>query len=315
MEQHLLSRKHFLRSAGLLTAGILIDSQTLFAQTSPVITIKTAAAKDSVVVKKIRDNIYILEGSGGNITVFDGKDGKMLVDSGIAVSKQKIMGALSSISAHPIRYLINTHWHFDHSEGNEWIQQSGARILAHENTRNNMSKTIRVRDWNYTFSPSPVGAIPSIVFRKHHMLEFNGSKVDITSYGLSAHTDCDISVYFKDADVLSVGDTWWNSFYPFIDHSTGGTLDGMIRASNYNLSIVTDKTIIIPGHGSAGNKKQLTQFRDMLVSTKERISKLKKSGKTLAQTIAARPTATYDAKYGGFAVDPAFFTRLIYADV
>jgi glyoxylase-like metal-dependent hydrolase (beta-lactamase superfamily II) len=153
MEQHLVSRKHFLRSAGLLTAGILIDSKTLFAQTSPVITIKTAAAKDPVVVKKIRDNIYVLEGSGGNITVFDGKDGKMLVDSGIAVSQQKIRRALSSISAHPVHYLINTHWHFDHSEGNDWIQQSGARILAHENTRNNMSKTIQVRIGITLFRP------------------------------------------------------------------------------------------------------------------------------------------------------------------
>jgi glyoxylase-like metal-dependent hydrolase (beta-lactamase superfamily II) len=126
-----------------------------------------------------------------------------------------------------------------------------------------------------------------------------------------AHTDSDISVYFPEADVLHVADTWWNQYYPFIDHSSGGTLDGVIGACNKNIQMTTDKTIIIPGHGAVGNRSQLQEFRDMLLSITENVSMLKKAGRSLKDTIAARPTADFDAMYGNFVVDPTFFTRLV----
>jgi glyoxylase-like metal-dependent hydrolase (beta-lactamase superfamily II) len=230
------------------------------------------------------------------------------------VSQQKLKKALTGISTTPIKYLINTHWHFDHTEGNEWVHKAGATILAHENTRRNLSKTIRVVDWNYTFTPSPKSAIPTLVFKDDHVLEFNKSKIKMKYYGHSAHTDSDVSIFFPDADVLSVGDTWWNPLYPFIDHSSGGSLAGMIDACNQNLAIISKNTLIVPGHGSIGNRGQLIEFRDMLVSIKERIAKLKNAGRSLAETIAAKPTASYDSKFGGF-LDAAFFTRLVYTDV
>lgn len=312
--QNRISRGRFLRSAALLGTGLLMAPRELFAQGSPVIIIKNAAAKDPVVVKALRGNIYLLEGSGGNIAAFHGPEGKLLVDGGIAVSQKKIEDALSGISSDPLKYLVNTHWHFDHADGNEWLHTAGASIIAHENTRKNLAKTITVKDWNFTFPAAPKGALPSTVFTETHSLKYNGSDILLNHYPM-AHTDSDISVYFPHADILHVGDTWWNNHYPFIDHSSGGTLDGMITASNKNLTNTTDKTVIIPGHGAVGNKSQLEEFRDMLVSVKENVSRLKKAGRSLAETVAAKPTLDFDAKFGKFIVDPAFFTRLVFVDV
>jgi glyoxylase-like metal-dependent hydrolase (beta-lactamase superfamily II) len=133
-------------------------------------------------------------------------------------------------------------------------------------------------------------------------------------YG-SAHTDSDISVLFEEADVIHVGDTLWNGVYPFIDYSTGGSIDGMIRAAERNLSVTTDKTIVIPGHGPVGNKAALIEFRDMLSTIRNNVAALKKQGKSLSEAIAARPTAAYDAKWGQFLITPAFFVTLVYSGV
>jgi glyoxylase-like metal-dependent hydrolase (beta-lactamase superfamily II) len=130
-----------------------------------------------------------------------------------------------------------------------------------------------------------------------------------------AHTDSDISVYFPEADVLHVADTWWNPYYPFIDHNSGGNLDGLIEACNHNIAVTTDKTIIVPGHGAVGTRKELMEFRDMLVTVRMKVAKLKKSGMSLEEAISAKPTEAFDAKFGNFVLDGAFFTKLVYADV
>jgi glyoxylase-like metal-dependent hydrolase (beta-lactamase superfamily II) len=310
-----ITRGQFLRSAGMITAGLLFSPREIFAQTSPVTAIINAAAKTPISVQALRGNIYVLEGSGGNIAVFNGAGGLLMVDAGISVSQQKIKDALARISRKPLQYLINTHWHFDHVDGNEWLHNYGASIIAHENTRKNLSRSIRVKDWgDYTFKPHTKVGLPGIVFPKEYSLQFNGSEIIMSHYA-PGHTDCDISVYFPEADVLHVADTWWNPYYPFIDHDSGGSLDGMIEAANHNLSITTEKTIIIPGHGAVGNRSQLREFRDMLVGVKGNVSKLKKSGKSLQQTIAAKPTAAYDKKFGNYVVDGTLFTKLVYADV
>ncbi len=309
-----ISRGQFLRSAGLIATGILLMPGEMFGQTSPVITIINDAKTAPIITHKLRGGISVLEGSGGNIGVFNGTDGKLMVDAGISVSKKRVAEALGNISKQPLRYLINSHWHFDHASGNEWLHEAGATIIAQEKTRQNLATTIRVDDWDYTFPPAPKSALPSIVFKEEHKMKFNGSEIQMKHYG-PAHTNCDISIYFPDADVLHVADTWWNPYYPFIDHSSGGRLQGMIDASNHNLAVTTDKTIIVPGHGSIGNRSQLREFRDMLVTVQEKVSKLKKSGRTLKDTIAAKPTAAFDEKFGKFVLDGAFFTRLVYADV
>ena len=313
-QKNTMSCGYFIRLIAAIAAGIMLAPKRLFAQTIPVVSIKNAAAKDPVVVSALRGNVHLREGSGGTIAVFTGPGGKLMVNAGIAVSQKKITDALVGISNNPVTYLVNTHWHFDHAEGNEWLHNSGAKIIAYENTLKNLSKTITVKDWNYTFPPSAKGALPETVFSEKHRLEFNEEEIRMEHFA-AAHTDSDSSVYFYAADLLHVGDTWWNAYYPFIDHSSGGTHNGKINACNSNVEIATDKTIIIPGHGFVGNRSQLQKSRDMLLAIRENVSKLKKAGRSLYETITAKPTASFDAKYGNFVVNPAFFTRLVYADV
>ncbi len=310
-----LSRGQFIRSAGILTGALMVAPGKIFAQkTSPVITIKNAAATAPINVQALRGNMHVLSGSGGNISVFNGTEGKLMVDAGIGVSKPRVAKALADISNEPLKYLINSHWHFDHTDGNEWVHQAGATIIAHRQTRKNLATTIRVVDWDYTFNPAPHGALPTVLFDSEHTMQFNGASIHMKKYA-PAHTNCDISIYFPHADVLHVADTWWNPYYPFIDHNSGGTLDGLIAACNHNLSITTDKTIIVPGHGAVGNRGELMQFRDMLVSVQHNVSKLKKEGRSLADTVAAKPTAAFDDKWGKYVLDGSFFTKLVYADV
>jgi glyoxylase-like metal-dependent hydrolase (beta-lactamase superfamily II) len=280
--------------------------------TSPVIKINEAAATSDVTVEQLRGNLSVLFGSGGNIVVLNGPDGKLLVDDGIAVSKDKIQAALDRISAEPIKYVINTHWHWDHTDGNEWVHNQGATIIAHENVLKRLSATNRVEDWNYTFQPWPMSGRPTVTFKTEKTLNFDGETVLIKHLG-QGHTDGDAFVYFPESDVLVLGDNFWNGIYPFIDNGVGGGIDGMIRWVNASLTLATDKTIIVPGHGPVGNKAQLAEFRDMLVTVRNKVAVLKDQGKPLNQIITAKPTSAYDAKWGNFVIDPAFFTRLVYA--
>jgi glyoxylase-like metal-dependent hydrolase (beta-lactamase superfamily II) len=287
---------------------------SLAEDTGIVPTMIRAAAEAKIEVHLLRRNISVLEGSGGNIAVLTGVDGKLLIDAGFMVSKPRVAAALDSLSADPITRLINTHWHIDHTDGNAWLHAAGAAIMAHENTKKRLSVSTRVEGWSYTFPPAPAEALPATTFRDSHRLRHNDTGVALKYYG-PAHTDSDISVVFEEADVLQVGDTWWNGFYPFIDYSTGGSIDGMIRATRWNLSVATEKTIIVPGHGPVGNKAGLSEYYEMLVAIRENVGKLKGQGRSLAETVAAKPTAAYDAKWGQFLMTPAIFTGLVYSGV
>ena len=158
-----------------------------------------------------------------------GPDGKLLVDAEIVTARPHVSEALARINQDPIKQLINTHWHFDHTGGNAWMHEAGASILAQENTSKHLSIDTRVEGWHHTFPASPAGAIPSSVFGEDHIVHANDSTLILKHY-LPAHTDSDISVHFAEADVFHTGDTFWNRNYPFIDYSTGGSIDGAIRA-------------------------------------------------------------------------------------
>jgi glyoxylase-like metal-dependent hydrolase (beta-lactamase superfamily II) len=277
--------------------------------------IKDSAAVSPIDTHKLRNNVSVLEGSGGNIAVLTGSDGKVLIDAGIGVSRPQITKALAALGADPVTHLVNTHWHFDHADGNEWLHSAGAKIIAQQNTRKRLSEVQRVEDWDYNFLPLPSGGTPSEVFEREYKLKLNGSSIGLKYYG-PAHTDSDISVTFSEANIVHVGDTFWNGIYPFIDYSTGGSIDGMIAASDNNLAATTDETIIIPGHGKpVSNKAELKEFRDMLVAIRESVAKLKQQGRSRDETVAAKPTAAFDAKWGQFVIDPGFFTRLVYEGV
>jgi glyoxylase-like metal-dependent hydrolase (beta-lactamase superfamily II) len=308
--------RRILRASALTAASIgLFVPAPIFAQTkSPVLKINEAAAKSDITVQRLRGNVRLLMGSGGNIVAFTGPEGKLLIDAGIAVSQSKIEAALSGISLAPLKYVINTHWHWDHTDGNGWAHRSGATIIAHENVLKRLSTRSRVEDWNYTFPATSQDHRPTLTFNDDIKLRFNGETIALQTYG-HGHTDGDISAYFSKADVLVLGDIFWNGYYPFIDNAWGGGINDMIRWTNAALARTTNKTLIIPGHGPVGNRAQLIAYRDMMVAIRSKVARLKKQGKTLNQVIAAKPTAAYDAKWGRFVIDPAFFTRLVYAGV
>jgi glyoxylase-like metal-dependent hydrolase (beta-lactamase superfamily II) len=310
-----ISRRRFVVNAGLTAAAVWLAPRRLLAAEGGIVEgIKQAAATNKITVQPLRGNISAVIGSGGNIAVLPGPDGKLLIDAGIAVSRPGITQALSSISSDAIKHLVNTHWHFDHTDGNNWLHDAGATIIAQENTRKRLSIRHRVEGWRFTFPAAPRGALPTVIFERDLALDLNGETI-LLNYYEPAHTDCDISVHFTQADVLHVADTWWNGVYPFIDYSSGGNIDGMIAATVANLARVSDTTIIVPGHGPIGNKAQLQSFRDMLTAIREKVAALKESGKSLERTVAAKPTADFDAEWGQWVTTPDAFTALVYQGV
>jgi len=310
-----VSRRCFLASASGATALAFVAPLKLFAEDDGLVqTARRTAVASTVTVQKLRGNVSVLMGAGGNMAVLTGPDGKLLIDAGFAGARPKITDALASLSPDPIKHLINTHWHFDHTDGNEWLHSGGAAILAHTNTRKHLSTTTRVEGWNFTFPPAPAGAIPAEVFDDEWTLQLNGTSIALKHYA-PAHTDSDISVHFTDADIFHVADTFWNGYYPFIDYSTGGSIDGMIRATEANLAKVTDKMIVIPGHGEVADKSQLAFYHDLLVGTRERVAALKKQGRSLGEIVATKPTAATDAKWGNGFRSPRDFIGDVFQGV
>ncbi len=315
-----MSRRQFCLcgvSAAVFTAtGGWLTPREAFAEARGLVSLlKDHAAVATITTHTLRGNISILEGSGGNIAVLTGPDGKVLIDAGIRASRANLTKALDALGTDRVTHLINTHWHFDHSDGNEWLHSVGAKIMSQANTRKYLSQVQRVEDWDYNFLPLGAGGIPDEIFEAERSLSLNGATINLKHYG-SAHTDSDIYAHFAEADVLHTGDTFWNGIYPFIDYSTGGSIDGMIAASNANLALATDKTIIVPGHGNPiSNRRELQDFRDMLVGVRNNVAALKKQGMSRDETVAAKPTAAFDGKYGQFVIDPGFFTRLVYEGV
>jgi glyoxylase-like metal-dependent hydrolase (beta-lactamase superfamily II) len=310
-----LSRRRFLITGGAAVAAAYMAPRTVFGQTEGLVeraVRESATAK--IAVQRIHRNVSVLLGPGGNIAVLTGQDGKLLIDSEIVSARSEVSAALSRINGDPIKCLINTHWHFDHTGGNEWMHDAGATIVAHENTRKHLSTQTRVEGWKYTFSAAPSGAIPTKIFQKQQTLHVNSSTLVLKHYA-PAHTDSDISIYYTEADILHTGDTFWNRSYPFIDYSTGGSIDGQIRAAEENLNNISDKTVVIPGHGPVCRKPDLVVFRDVLVEIKEKVAKLKRQGRTLPEIINSKPGARYDAEWGQSFMSPSAFVELVFQGV
>jgi glyoxylase-like metal-dependent hydrolase (beta-lactamase superfamily II) len=310
-----ISRRQFLVAGGLTVAAAYLGPRNLFAEAGGLVehALKESASA-KITVQTLRRNISVLLGPGGNIAVLTGPDGKLLVDAEIVTAGPNVSAALASINADPIKQLVNTHWHFDHTGGNEWVHKAGASILAQENTRKHLLVDTRVEGWKYTFPAAPAGAIPSTVFKEDYTLHANGTTLVLKHY-LPAHTDSDISVHFVEADVFHTGDTFWNRNYPFIDYSTGGSIDGTIRAAEANLAKVTDKMIVIPGHGAVGGRADLMLFRDVMVDLREKVAALKKHGRSLAEVVAAKPSARTDEEWGNGFMTPALFLEWVYQGV
>ena len=314
--QHQLSRRGFcvccLAATSLAATGGWLTPRQAFAEAQGIVQQMTAeAAKAPITLHRLRGSVTMLEGSGGNIAALAGQDGTVLVDAGIRVSQRQVKAALAQLSPEPVTHLINTHWHFDHADGNEWIGSFRPRIIAHENTRKHLATMQRVEDWDYDFAPLSAEALPTQVFAKEQTLAQRGITIVLNYYG-AAHTDSDISAYFVEADILHTGDTFWSGMYPFIDYSTGGSIDGSIRAAEANLAAVSDKTIVIPGHGQpVSNRGELQAYRDMLVGIRGNVAALKRQGMSVTEIVASKPTIEWDARWGGSLITPAFFAKLV----
>jgi glyoxylase-like metal-dependent hydrolase (beta-lactamase superfamily II) len=314
----MISRRGFLGSSAALAVGAMVAPRVVFAQVAQqpkvVLDGRAAAATAKITTQTLRGGVSALMGSGGSIAVLPGPQGKVLVDSGISTSRPQIVEALNGISADPVTHLINTHWHYDHTDGNEWMHAAGATIIAQDKTKTRLSAPQTIAAFGATFPAAPVGARPTKTFAETDKTKLNGVTISMAHYD-PAHTDTDISVYFVEPDVLHAGDTWFNGFYPFIDYSTGGSIDGMIKAAVRNLATAGPNTIVIPGHGPIGDRKQLQESHDMLADVRDKVSALKKQGRSVAEVVAAKPSAQYDAKWGGGFMKPEVFLGLVYQGV
>ena len=262
-------------------------------------------------VVDVAEGVYMLVGSGGNIGVSAGDDGVFVIDDQYAPLTEKILAAIGTVSDQPVRFVVNTHWHGDHTGGNENMGAAGAVVVAHENVRARMSVDQFIEAFGRTVPASPPGALPVITFTNALTFHWNGDDLH-TFHVEHAHTDGDAIIHFKASNVVHMGDTYFNGMYPFIDVSSGGGIDGMIAAADKVLAMIDDQTKIIPGHGPLSNKAELTAYRDMLATARGHIHALVSQGKSKEETVAAKPTSTLDAQWGGGFMQPDVWVGLVY---
>ncbi|MDE3186417.1 MAG: MBL fold metallo-hydrolase [Acidobacteriota bacterium] len=280
----------------------------------PVAQMRAAGASTPIKTTKLYDNLYLLQGAGGNMAAQTGPDGKLLIDSSFATAVPKIREALAALSSDPASTLINTHWHIDHTDGNEGMHTAGFTIYAHEKTRERLATPQTMKMMGFSLPAAPAGALPVLTFDQSMRLWHNGDSLALEHFS-PAHTDTDIYIHFHKADVLHVGDIWFNGMYPFIDEGTGGTIGGMIKAGEKALAIAGPETKIIPGHGPLGTKAQLQQFHDMLSAVHEKVAALKASGASEQEVIAKKPSAAFDAAWGKGMMNGDAFTGIVYRTI
>jgi glyoxylase-like metal-dependent hydrolase (beta-lactamase superfamily II) len=264
--------------------------------------------------QKLAEGLYMLTGAGGNLGASIGEDGIVLIDDQFQELSPRIQEALAKLSPKPVRFVVNTHWHFDHVGGNENFAKAGAAILAHGNVRRRMSTTQLMKMFNREVPPSPPAALPVVTFDSDVTLHYNGEEIYVFHVD-NAHTDGDSVVLFRSANVLHAGDTLFNGFYPFIDSDSGGSIDGMIASADKVLGIVNEQTKIIPGHGPLATPRDLKAFRDMLATLRDKVAALIREGKTLEETVAAAPTKDLDAVWGKGFLKPEQVVQMVYLDL
>jgi glyoxylase-like metal-dependent hydrolase (beta-lactamase superfamily II) len=261
---------------------------------------------------KLRDDIYMLYGPGGKMVALNGADGKVLVDSSFVTAAPKVLDALNAMGKAPLKVLVNTHWHFDHTDGNQAMHEAGALIVAHENTRKRLASPQTMPAFGLHFDASPAAALPQQTFTGDTALYFGNEQIHL-GYFSPAHTDTDIYVHYANGNVLHMGDIWFNGNYPLIDAGTLGNINGMITASEHGVRLADADTKIVPGHGPLGDRGGLKEYHDMLATVRDRVKKQKDAGKSLAEVTAAKPTADLDAKWGNGSIKPDFFVNLVYS--
>jgi cyclase len=270
-------------------------------------------SKVEIKTTDLGNKTYMLEGQGGNITVAVGTDGIIMVDSQFAPLHDKIKAAIAKISPLPIKYLIDTHYHLDHVGGNAAFHRDGATIVAHDNIRLRLAAGVINANTGNKTPPSEADAIPTDTYMVGPMKVEVGGRVAQVNHVINAHTDGDSWVYFADANVLALGDTYSSRTYPNLDWGSGGTIDGMILALETFLKAANDTTKIVPGHGPLATKANLQEFHDMMVTARDRVKKLYDAGKTEQEVVAADPLADLNVKWAapqGITSGPSFLRNV-----
>lgn len=249
---------------------------------------------DDVVIRteQVRGHIYVLFGAGGNIGVSIGEDGVFIVDDQFAPLTDKIKAAIADLSDQPVRFAINTHFHGDHTGGNENFGQSGTVIVAHDNVRVRMSKETFIKAFNSRTPASPKAALPVVTFNDKASLHLNGEEARL-KHVKNAHTDGDSHVFFKSSNVLHMGDTFFNGRFPFIDVDNGGSIDGMIASAETALASTDADTKIIPGHGPVSGREGLERYLEVLRGSRSIIAQLKSDGRSLDDIQSATPLSEF----------------------
>ena len=252
-----------------------------------------------ITIEKISDNVHVLFGLGGNILVSIGDDGVLFVDDQMPELKYKILRSLRKIGGKSVDYVINTHWHFDHAEGNLAFGPDGAKIVAHENSRNMMlnPKPINLSFIVYPQQPYPLNSVPQITYQDTMKLHLNGEQIELYHFG-HAHTTGDTAVFLRNSNVLHMGDVFNMTGPPFIDAGNGGSIDGIIRFCEEVLKVVNDKTIVVPGHGPISTTEDLQTYIDMLIVVRDRIQQGIQQGKSLQEIIDTDPTKEWRDMFG-----------------
>lgn len=271
--------------------GILISSIAVTPQRPPQFEMEIKTAK-------LTENIYVLEGAGGNVAVFVWDDGVLLVDDKLAPASPKVKAAVAAITPKPIRFVVNTHWHRDHSGGNESLAGEGSVVVAHENVRRRMSVESFIAVFDRKVPPSPAKALPVVTFTRDVTFHLGVEEIAVIHVD-PAHTDGDSFVRFRNANILHMGDCYLNGSFPVVDFSNGGIFTGIIAAADTGLAMVDTRTRIIPGHGPVASDHDLRQWRLMLTTIHDRVKKLVAAGMSLEQVKVERPTKEWEGRFPG----------------
>jgi cyclase len=268
-------------------------------------------SKVEIKTTNLGDNVYMLEGQGGNITVAVANNGIIMVDGQYAPLHDKIKAAIAAISSLPVKYLINTHYHGDHTGGNEAFAKDGAIVVAQENVKKRLEAGTTNGLTGAKTPPAPAGALPADTYVNFSKIRLPGRVANLRHIP-NAHTDGDTNVWFKTANVLATGDTFTNGRYPNIDFANGGNINGMIAAADAYLKLTNARTRIVPGHGPIADKAALTEYRAMLVTARDRMDKLVKQGKSENDVVAAKPFADLDKKWAPTELASTNFVRVVW---
>ena len=268
-------------------------------------------SKVEIKAEKINESLYMLQGSGGNIMISMGEDGVLMIDDQFAPLSEKIMAKVKELSGGEVGFLINTHWHGDHTGGNENFGKAGATIIAHENVRKRMQRGLTKIESGRNLPPAPAVALPVITFTDDMKVHFNGDDLHLFHFH-SGHTDGDGIVYFSEQNVIHMGDTFFKDRYPFIDLKSGGSVNGLLKTLDQVLFMVNDDTVIVPGHGALANKADLMRYKDVITELSEKVTAMKKDGKTEEEIVAAGISAKYDDTWGTGFINPAKFVSFLY---